>query len=484
MQLDLDRPGDSQILGQRACPIGRDVRAPGGEPLVLDHERVRILRRDRGRIRDRVRGVAGELVEGVLSLVLVGGRLEGGLAVLQEVERTGLGRRGPGVVALPVVGPGLEHPGGGGRVPVAGALEVVLEEGQLDLLAEELGRLGVEPDGAQGVARPVVPAAMPPAAVDPGAHDEQVLGVGRGFVDGLIGFQGAVEVLGIVPTADGHHGGADVLEVSPEGAGLPEFVVVRVGHLLLPEGVLPLEISGVGVGQGPELQEEVVGVGRAVVEVGRRFRGRLGAFEAEHGVEVERLVQEERAVVVDIVAEEPVDQGRLGRDRLERRVGVDQAGGGVEARIRDAPEADLAVVVRHVLDQPIDRVERVAALVDVLGPGLLDDLRADVHERPAGAEAAPHVLIRDNVSRLAEQRRGPEILLVAVDPVGLDAVRGPHHDDRVFPGRILGGVDGREERHAVAHGDLEVVFRVSSPGRTPGPARRPCAGRGRRSGRR
>ena len=64
--------------------------------------------------------------------------------------------------------------------------------------------------------------------------------------------------------------------------------------------------------------------------------------------------------MVPVVADEPVGDRRLRRGRLERGVGVDHAGGGVEAGIGDAPHADLAVVVGHVLDQPVDGVVGVA----------------------------------------------------------------------------------------------------------------------------
>ena len=41
---------------------------------------------------------------------------------------------------------------------------------------------------------------------------------------------------------------------------------VAVAHDLVPEGHVALEVLGVGVGQRPHLQEELVAVGRLVVE--------------------------------------------------------------------------------------------------------------------------------------------------------------------------------------------------------------------------
>ena len=100
-------------------------------------------------------GLAGSLTYSSLHFVgLAGGRdRRRQPAAGLEVERLRLGRlRRPGVVLAPLVGAGLEDPGLGVLV-LALALEVVLEERQLDVLAVELGRLGVEADVAERARR-------------------------------------------------------------------------------------------------------------------------------------------------------------------------------------------------------------------------------------------------------------------------------------------------------------------------------------------
>ncbi len=128
--------------------------------------------------------------------------------------------------------------------------------------------------------------------------------------------------------------------------------------------------------------------------------------------------------MVPVVAGEPVGDRRLGRRGLERGVGVDHAGGRVEPGIRDAPHPDPAVVVGHVLDQPVDRVEGIGALVDLVRAGLLRPVRPHVDELALRHPAAAHVLVDHDVALVAEERRGAEVRLVGVDAVGLRRCRG------------------------------------------------------------
>src|SRR5258706_4594816 len=68
------------------------------------------------------------------------------------------------------------------------------------------------------------------------------------------------------------------------------------------------------------------------------------------GEEAVVLSQKQRAVVVHVVAMKPVRDGSLRRDRLDGRMSVDAGHRGVEARIRNAPDADAPVVIRHIFD--------------------------------------------------------------------------------------------------------------------------------------
>ena len=195
----------------RGAPvIDQDVRPARGDALILDHIIARHADLDLVDVFDRMGGVAHVLVEeGTAGPLATGSRrIEGqrppGLAGRSSAAGPS---RGPGVVGLPLVRAGLEDPGLGeaGR---SLALQVILEERELDVFAIELGRLGVERHGAQRCA-----VAARPAAVAPGPHHQHVGRPGAGRLDVLVGLERAEEVLGVEPAADGHDGRLDVLQV-------------------------------------------------------------------------------------------------------------------------------------------------------------------------------------------------------------------------------------------------------------------------------
>ena len=74
----------------------------------------------------------------------------------------------------------------------------------------------------------------------------------------------------------------------------------------------------------------------------------------------------------------------------------DHARDAVEATVTVASDPDVAVVVRHVVDQPLDRVVRVAALVHIILAALFVNVRRHVAELALGAEAPAHVLQQEH----------------------------------------------------------------------------------------
>jgi hypothetical protein len=69
--------------------------------------------------------------------------------------------------------------------------------------------------------------------------------------------------------------------------------------------------------------------------------------------------------VIPVIAEEEVGDWRLWRRGLDRRVRIDDPRLGEEADVRDPIDTDAAIVVRHVREEPIDRVPGIGALVDI-----------------------------------------------------------------------------------------------------------------------
>ncbi len=438
-----DRAGQRHVGLEHVGHVGQHVRATGGETLVVHHVRGRHADGDVIDVRDRLGRVADVLVEGLAA----GRRGPGEPAARREVERLCGGlRRRPGVHLPPLVPPGLEHVGFG-QPGVRRVLQVVLEERELDLLLEEAAGLRAEPHVAE-----VLAVARPPA-VGPRPHDEGVRRAGAVALDVLVGLERAEEVLGVEPAADGQDGGLDALEVRPEVARLPEGVVRLVRHHLVPEGDRVLQVERVRVRERHELLVELVPVLGAEVEPRTRLRRRGRARLPEAREEAEGVRQVEGAVVMEVVADEPVGDGRLGRHGLERGVGVDHAGGGVEARVRDAPHAHAAVVPGDVLQQPLDRVVRVRALVDVRRARLLREVRPHVDELALRHHPPAHVLVDEDVALAHEAGGRPETVLVRVGAVGRHAVGRAVEENRVGRAAILGHVHGREELHAVAHRD-------------------------------
>ena len=233
----------------------------------------------------------------------------------------------------------------------------------------------------------------------------------------------------------------------------------------IPQRLLVLEILFVGVGEAAEFEIEIVTVGRAELKGRGRLR-QLGiaAFAGtEAHVEVEAVGQHERAVVVGIVAHVVIGDGSLRRHRDQRGVRVDHAGGGVEAGLRNAVHAYLAGIAGHVVDQPLDGVVGIGALVGIFGAALDRLVRADDDVVAFAHVAAADVLIDEDKFLAREEFGGPEGGTVLIAAVGRDVVAGALHHDGVgfvVRDRVLGNVDGSEQLDPVPHGDAVLEFGV------------------------
>ena len=142
---------------------------------------------------------------------------------------------------------------------------------------------------------------------------------------------------------------------------------------VIPERHLPLEIPRIHTWQRPQVEEELVTVGGPVPEF--RFAG-----TPEECQEVETRGEEERAVVMEVVPDKPVRHRRLRGDGLNRGMRINGSHGSVEARVRDAPDANIAVVIANVLDEPVNGVVGIGGLVDVPRTGFMRNIRPHIHE--------------------------------------------------------------------------------------------------------
>ena len=133
----------------------------------------------------------------------------------------------------------------------------------------------------------------------------------------------------------------------------------------------------------------------------------------------------------------------------------------VEARIRDAPHSDSAVVVRHVFDQPINGVVGVGALVDVGWAAFLRLVRADIYELAFGHEPPAHILIDEDVTFLLKQGRRTYGILEGIFAVWPNTIGSTEKHYRIFLRGVSGRVDTGEELDSVTHCNLVFRLRVS-----------------------
>jgi hypothetical protein len=192
--------------------------------------------------------------------------------------------------------------------------------------------------------------------------------------------------------------------------------------------------------------------------------GELGPRQSEGAHEVEHVRQVERAVVVKVVSDEPVGDGRLRRDGLDGRMRVDHRHRRVEAGIGDSPDADVSVVVRDVLHHPVDGVPGVARFIDILRSLLGGDVGTHVDELALAHEASADILVNKDVLRARVKKfRGAEMLGILIFAVGRHGVRRAveHHWIGVRSRRVLGHVDGGEEACAIAHGNAVLELGVT-----------------------
>ena len=269
-----------------------------------------------------------------------------------------------------------------------------------------------------------------PSAVRPRPHGEMALRLRALLPQHAERPQRAVQVLGVVPASDDQHRRRHVLEVAPDRAGLPEVVVrgVFVVHhpvRILVEPVLPAHLH-----QRAAIQVELVAVLRAVLELAVALRtSRLRPARRKLHVEREVVRQQEGAVVVRVVVQVVVGDGRLRRDGLQRGVRIDQRCERVEAGIGDAPHPDSPVVAGDVLHQPVDGVVRVRGFVP-FGSALARLVRTDLLPLAFRQVPPTHVLVGHDPRFVGERARRSDRLRIGVGSVGTGAVRRALQQDR------------------------------------------------------
>ena len=296
------RTGESEILVKRRRLIHQHVGAAGDEALVLQRVGAGIAGLEFQGVRNRLARVADVLVRRVAPV----GRLETQAAGGVQIKgfRNRFPRR-PGIEVSPAVGTRLVHRGLGRR-GVGISLQITPEERKLELLPKILGGLRVERHHSE-----MISSAAPPLPVRPRSHDQQVRRPRIQFLHPRVRLQRPKQILRIIPSTHRHHRAVHVLEMRPDVPRLPPGVVGGMLKKLVPDGCGTLEILAVRVGQRAHAQEELVTVLGAVEKVLHLLVQRIPQLLIHPVEEAKVLSEEEGAVVMDVVAHEPVRNRRL-----------------------------------------------------------------------------------------------------------------------------------------------------------------------------
>ncbi len=190
--------------------------------------------------------------------------------------------------------------------------------------------------------------------------------------------------------------------------------------------------------------------------------GAVGAGKKIIRVDLELRGEHESAVVVCVIAFEEVGHGSLGRRSLDGGVRIDDRGCGVEAGVRNSPDADLAIVAGHVFQEPVDRVGHVGTLVGIGGAGVVK-MRAHVDELALGLVATANVLEHKNVSGFIEGLGWAELTAIRTFPIGKCAEWGAHDQEWMGLGGVFGRVHLGKQRDSVAHGDADFALGIVCP---------------------
>ncbi len=263
------------------------------------------------------------------------------------------------------------------------------------------------------------------------------------FSSVAIRFLRTEDVLLIPIAADVQHRDVRPGQDALHGFRLPVLVPRRMSFEAGPgrQAVDAVLLAEVLEGREPEVP--VIPV--VAVELERRRRS-AWPFHARRVLHTERLP--ECALMKEIVAHPGVGHRGLRRDRFEGGVRIHTGDPREPSRIGHAHHPDAAVVVRNVLDEPVDRVVGVGRFVHAFRV-LRIMQRAVHHELPGRLARAACVLEHEGVA-IPRQ-----FLISRPEGAGLevpvDAVGRPDQHDRQRRCRGLRRDDDGMERHAVPH---------------------------------
>ena len=230
--------------------------------------------------------------------------------------------------------------------------------------------------------------------------------------------------------------------------------------MVVEERVRPLEVNFVQIQSWSDTEIELVTIRRAKVERHTLLRWRRFCKGPEKHIEPEVCRQHECSTVIGVVGHEQVRHGSLWRGGLQRGVRINDARGSVKPGIRNSPDSHLAVVIGHVLQQKLNRVIGVGAVVHILARFLDVHVRMHFHKFAFGEISSSYILIDEDVIGLFKLFGWSQVFLVLVFAIGTNAVGRAIHENRMRLRSVLGHISGGEQFLAVAHRDAVLVLGV------------------------
>src|SRR5436853_1858992 len=201
------------------------------------------------------------------------------------------------IVFMPLINSGREDVGFR-KIGLSFVFEEIIKKWKLDVLAIKNTRLGAELRASKRFA-----VASRPASVTPRTHHKNVEDVRVVFLNGLVNVQSSIEIFGVEPTSDRHHGRRHASKMPRHVPRLPVGIVIAVLHPFIPKSDIAVQEFLICVCKRPHFEKEVVAILRSMVEAEAPHSGGTSARSSESRDKIEPVRQEESSVVVQVVSQ-------------------------------------------------------------------------------------------------------------------------------------------------------------------------------------
>src|SRR6202162_2976338 len=101
-------------------------------------------------------------------------------------------------------------------------------------------------------------------------------------------------------------------------------------------------------------------------------------------------------------------------------MGIRHSGCNIKSRIRNSINARFAVVIGHILQQPVDGVVGVGTFIHILGVFFMIVVRRHLDKSSVTLKASAYILIYKNKSIGNKARRRTQVLGVVVGSIRTD----------------------------------------------------------------